>query len=96
MRQGESTYKLNTDFITDDLTPEMINAHIALVQGNILPAVTLNETARKAELTDLDDQEIADALNDQQLLTGGGPEEMAALQAQLDDALEKLAAREDN
>ena len=89
---GESIYKLNTDFITDDLTPEMINAHIALVQGNILPAVTLNETARKAELTDLDDQEIADALNDQQLLTGGGPEEMAALQAQLDDALERLAA----
>ena len=89
---GESIYKLNTDFITDDLTPEMINAHIALVQGNILPAVTLNETARKAELTDLGDQEIADALNDQQLLTGGGPEEMAALQAQLDDALERLAA----
>ena len=28
------------------------------------------------------------------LLTGGGPEEMAALQAQLDDALEKLAAKD--
>jgi len=89
--ESTSTYKLNSDFITDDLTPEMINAHMALVQGGILPAVTLNEVARKAELTDLDDEGIAQALNDQQMLTGGGPEEMAALQAQLDDALEKLA-----
>ncbi|HHZ70495.1 MAG TPA: DUF4055 domain-containing protein, partial [Methylococcaceae bacterium] len=92
--ESTSMYKLNTDFITDDLTPEMINAHIALVQGNILPAVTLNETARKAGLTDLDNEEIAQELNDQQLLTGGGPEEMAALQAQLDDALEKLAVKD--
>jgi len=92
--ESTSIYKLNSDFITDDLTPEMINAHMALVQGNILPATTLNETARKAELTDKTDEEIAQALTDQNLLTGGGPEEMAALQAQLDDALEKLAVRD--
>jgi hypothetical protein len=92
--ESTSVYKLNSDFITDDLTPEMINAHMALVQGGVLPAVTLNEVARKAELTDLDDDEIAQALNDQQMLTGGTSEEMAALQAQLDDALEKLAARD--
>ena len=91
--ESTSMYKLNSDFITDDLTPEMINAHIALVQGNILPAITLNETARKAGLIDLDNEEIAQALSGQQLLTGGGTEEMAALQAQLDDALEKLAAK---
>tara|TARA_R110000765_G_scaffold308455_1_gene402155 strand:+ start:665 stop:2188 length:1524 start_codon:yes stop_codon:yes gene_type:complete len=91
--ESTSTYKLNSDFITDDLTPEMINAHMALVQGGILPAVTLNEVARKAELTDLDDDEIAQALNDQQMLTGGTSEEMASLQAQLDDANEKLSAK---
>ena len=88
--ESTSIYKLNADFITDDLTPEMINAHIALVQGNILPAVTLNETARKAGLTDLDNEDIAQELNDQQLLNGGGPEEMASLQGQLDAALEEL------
>ena len=88
--ESTSIYKLNSDFITDDLTPEMINAHMALVQGNILPAITLNEVARKAELTDLDDQEIADALNDQQLLVGGTSEEQAGIQAQLDAALEEL------
>lgn len=91
--ESTSFYKLNTDFITDDLTPEMINAHIALVQGMILPASTLGETARKAKLTDLSDEDIAQGLVDQNLLSGGGPEEMAALQAQLDDALEKLAAK---
>jgi hypothetical protein len=90
---SESFYKLNDEFITDDLTPEMINAHLALVQGGILPKVSLNQTARKAKLIDKSDEDIAQDLNDEQLLTGGGPEEMAALQAQLDDALEKLAAR---
>ena len=89
---GESTYKLNSDFITDDLTPEMINAHMALVQGNILPAITLNETARKAQLTDLSNEDIADALSNQQMLTGGTSEEQATMQAQLDAALEELAA----
>jgi hypothetical protein len=89
---GESTYKLNSDFITDDLTPEMINAHIALVQGNILPAVTLNETARKAQLTDLSNDDIAIALTNQNTLVGGTSEEQASIQAQLDAALEEIAA----
>jgi len=90
--ESTSMYKLNSDFITDDLTPEMINAHMALVQGNILPAITLNEVARKAELTDLDDEAIAQALSDQDLLTNGTSEEQASVQAQLDAALEELAA----
>ena len=88
--ESVSFYKLNSDFITDDLTPEMINAHMALVQGNILPAITLNEVARKAELTDLDDDEIKQALLDQDLLGAGTPEEQAALQGQLDAALEEI------
>ena len=92
--ESTSTYKLNSDFITDDLTPEMINAHMTLVQGNILPAITLNETARKAQLTDLSNEDLKKELANQNLLTGGVPEDMAALQAQLDDALEKLSARD--
>ena len=91
--ESTSFYRPNTDFITDDLSPEMIKAHWEVVQAGGLPQVSFNETARKAQLTDKTDKEIAQALADQQLLTGGGPEEMAALQAQLDDALEKLAAR---
>ena len=89
--ESTSMYKLNSDFITDDLTPEMINAHMALVQGGILPSVTLYETARKAQLTDLTNDEIDIGLSNQQLLTGGTSEDSAALQAQLDAALEELA-----
>tara|TARA_R110000772_G_scaffold60095_1_gene135616 strand:+ start:5288 stop:6820 length:1533 start_codon:yes stop_codon:yes gene_type:complete len=89
---SESFYKLNDEFITDDLTPEMINAHLTLVQGGILPAISLNQTARKAKLTDKSDEDIAKALNDQQLLTGGTSEEQASVQAQLDAALEEIAA----
>jgi len=78
---SDSHYKLNTDFITDDMTPEMINAHMAMVMGNKLPDSTLYETARKAKFTDLDDEEIEKALNDQNLLAGGTTEELAAEQA---------------
>ena len=81
---GNTMYKLNTDFITDDLTPEMINTHFALVQGGVLPSITLNETARKAKLTDLDDEEIEKALNDQNLLVGGITEQAAQAQALID------------
>lgn len=88
----ESTYRLNSDFITDDLSPEMINTHMALVQGGLLPAVTLNETARKAELTKLDDAEIAEGLKNQSELTGGTSEEQAALQAENDTLREELEA----
>jgi hypothetical protein len=91
--ENNSVYKLNSDFVTDDLTPEMINAHMALVQGMILPATTLNETARKAGLTDLSNDDIAQELIDQDLLGGGTNEEMAALQAENDALKEQLAAR---
>ena len=89
---GESKYKLNSDFITDDLSPEMVKAHWEVVQAGGLPTVTFNETARKVKLTSLTDEEIADELNDQMLLVGGTSEEQAAIQAQLDAALEEIAA----
>lgn len=88
----ESTYKLNSDFITDDLSPEMIKTHMELVQGGLLPAITLNETARKAELTNLDDDEIAQGLLDQSDLIGGTSEEQATLQAENDALREELEA----
>mgnify|MGYP003637588739 FL=1 len=89
---GESTFKINSDFITDTMTPEMINAHLALVQGLVLPATSLNETARKAGFTELTNDQISKELANQSLLTGGTSEEQATIQAQLDAALEELAA----
>ena len=90
--ESSSFYKLNSDFITDDLSPEMVKTHWEVVQAGGLPRVSFNETARKAKLTDKSDEDIDQALSDQQLLTGGTSEEQAGVQAQLDAALEELAA----
>lgn len=51
----ESTYKINTDFVTDDMSPEMITKQMEMVQGGVLPKSTLYETARKVGFTKLDD-----------------------------------------
>jgi len=82
--ENTSTYKVNSKFITDEMTPELINAQIAMVQGGVLPAVTLNETARRAGLTTFDDEQIADELlRDGESLTGD-IEEVARLRAELE------------
>ena len=54
----ESTYKINTDFVTDDMTPEMITKQIEMVQGGVLPKATLYETARKVGFTKLSDEDL--------------------------------------
>jgi hypothetical protein len=91
---GESTYRLNTDFVTDNMTPEMINAHFALVQGGVLPVETIYETARKAELTKLDNQEIADLARESDLGMSGEPEELARLRAENEALREQLNGAE--
>jgi len=80
----ESTYKVNSKFITDDMTPEMLNAQMAMVQGGVLPSETLNESARRAGLTKLDDEQIKQKLlEDGESLTGDS-EEVAQLKAELE------------
>ncbi len=76
----ESTYTLNTDFITDDMSPEMIAKHIEMVQGGILPKVTLYETARSVGFTKLDDDEIKDLAEQDDLMLGGVDMERAQVQ----------------
>ena len=68
---GESTYKLNSDFVTDDMSPEMITKHMELVQGGVLPKATLYETARKVGFTKADDETLkADAEKDSAEIQG--------------------------
>lgn len=55
---GESSYQLNTDFVTDNMTPEMLAKHMELVQGGVLPKATLYEAARKVGFTKLDDETL--------------------------------------
>ena len=54
----ESSYVINTDFIADTMTPEMIAKHIEMVQLGVLPKITLNETARNVGFTTLEDDQI--------------------------------------
>lgn len=88
------TYKVNSKFVTDDMTPELLNVHLALVQGGVLPQTTLNDSARQAGLTKLDNDQIADELmKDNESLTGISEKE-AALQAEVDALREQLANQE--
>ncbi len=80
----ESTYKINTDFITDDMTPEMVAKHLEYVQVGALPKVTLNETARKVGFTKLDDDAIKEG-------TENDAAEMVGIN---EDAAKALAAKE--
>ena len=91
--ESTSTYKLNSDFITDDLSPEMLKVHWEVVQAGGLPRTSFNESARKAKLTDKTDEEIKESLDDEDLLGGGTSEEMAALQAENDALKEQLASK---
>lgn len=81
---GENKYQLNTDFVTDSMSPQMLQQHILLVQGGVLPTETLYEAARMAGLTKLDNETLKElALNDSSLISG--TDEAAAIaQAQRD------------
>jgi len=81
---GENKYDLNTDFVTDDLSPQMLQQHILMVQGGVLPVETLYETARKVGFTKLDDEELEEkSLNDSSGITGTN-EAAAIAQARLE------------
>ena len=78
---GESTYKLNTDFVTDDMTPEMITKQMEMVQGGVLPKATLYETARKVGFTKLDDKKLAAEAEKDSAEIAGMSQEAAITQA---------------
>ncbi len=77
----ESTYKLNTDFVTDDMSPEMITKHIEMVQGGVLPKATLYETARKVGFTKADDETLKDEAEKDSAEMVGMTQEQAIAQA---------------
>ena len=88
----ESMYKINTDFIADTMTPEMITKHIEMVQLGVLPKETLYETSRKVGFTKLDDDQIADLAEQDAAEMIGFSEQQAEQQAQQDSKDEEEAA----
>jgi len=85
----ESTYKLNTKFITDAFTPQLLAVHMQMIQGGVLPSKTAFEAARKAGLTDLPDDELAEALLVETDVAQGESEELARLRAENDALRER-------
>ncbi|MBL4941172.1 MAG: DUF4055 domain-containing protein [Colwellia sp.] len=80
----ESTYKINTDFVTDDMSPEMITKQMEMVQGGVLPKATLWETARKVGFTKLDDATLKAESEKDSAEIKGMEEDAAKAQAKLD------------
>lgn len=81
----EVWYRLNTDFMTDDLSPQMIQQIFSIVQGGVLPKETIYEVARKAGFTKLTDEEIEERASRDELDLPGMTEEEAIAQAVEDE-----------
>ncbi len=75
---ADITYELNTQFITDEMTPEKLLAHMQLVQMGALPLTTIYESSRQAGLTKMTDEEIEQEAGEQAFNSGGVPMEQAA------------------
>ncbi len=78
---NESMYTINTDFVLDNLSPEMITKHMELVQGGVLPKASLYETARKVGFTKLEDEVLIDEAEKDSAEMVGMSEESATRQA---------------
>ena len=86
----EIKYRLNTEFVTDSMTPEMLAQHYAAVQAGYLPMTTYFESARRAGLTKGDDEELIKDLGEQSMGIQGTTEEMAKLIAENEALKEQL------
>lgn len=90
----KNKYRVNSKFITDEMTPELLNVHMAMVQGGVLPAITLNDSARRAGLTKMDNEQIAESLLEDGVSMSGMSEREAELQAELDALKAKVESQE--
>jgi len=81
-----STYTINSDFVTDDMSPQMIAEHLKAVQAGVMPRESYYQTARDVGFTSEDDETLNQQLEDESLdFAGGMSEQEAAAQAQSDE-----------
>jgi sulfur carrier protein ThiS len=83
----EVTVKVNTKFVTDDLTAQDVQAVFAGVQGGLLPDALFLEAIRKAGYSDKTDDEINELIEDQ---ARGQSKEMAELTLRFEQLEAKL------
>ena len=83
----EVMVKVNTKFVTDDLTAQDVQAVFAGVQGGLLPDDLFLEAARKAGYTDKTDEEIKELIDEQ---AQGESEAVAELRLMVEQLTEQL------
>jgi len=83
----EVMVKVNTKFVTDDLTAQDVQAVFAGVTGGLLPDDLFLEAARKAGYTDKTDDEIKELINEQ---AQGESEAVAELRLMVEQLTEQL------
>jgi len=83
----EVMVKVNTKFVTDDLTAQDVQAVFAGVQGGLLPDELFLEAARKAGYTDKTDEEIKELIDEQ---AQGESEAVAELRLIVEQLKEQL------
>lgn len=81
-----STYTLNSDFVTDDMSPQMIAEHLKSVQAGVMPRESYYQTARDVGFTNEDDETLKQQLEDESLDFADGMSEQ--------DAISKAAIQE--
>jgi hypothetical protein len=84
------SYKINTEFFTDEMDAQKIALHFQTVQGGLMPKSSYWEVARQAGLTHLSNDEIDDELNESALDVNAESEEMARLRAENEALKEQL------
>jgi hypothetical protein len=88
----EVMVKVNTKFITDDLTAQDVQAVFAGVQGGLLPDALFLEAVRKAGYSDKTDDEINELIDDQ---AQGQSKEMAELTLRFEQLEAKLSGSDE-
>ena len=83
----EVMVKVNTKFVTDDLTAQDVQAVFAGVQGGLLPDDLFLEAVRKANYTDKTDEEIKELIDEQ---AQGESEAVAELRLMVEQLTEQL------
>ncbi len=81
---GEGSYKQNTDFVTDNLSPEMLNHFFTAVQAGVAPIDIYYEALRGVGATKLENDELKDLASEGSLDMEGDSEEVARLKAQIE------------
>lgn len=87
---GDITYKLNTDFVTDTMDAQTIAQHFQAVQSGLLPIETYYDTARTVGFTKKTNQELKELSEQDNLDVEVESEVLATLRAELEAAEEEI------